>query len=128
VLRRYTWSQCKSDRSRIEAVVGHRRASGASTDTCDPTSTSFFSNRFITYVSLILNLDAICSRGVSVAVRYLINAANNSIVVAAALRIGFKVYVTGRPVLRLGQLSLRTIIVELLCPSSVAKFYTLAAG
>jgi hypothetical protein len=37
VLRRYTWSQCKSDRSRIEAVVGHRRASGASTDTCDPT-------------------------------------------------------------------------------------------
>jgi hypothetical protein len=39
VLRRYTWSQCKSDRSRIEAVVGHRRASGASTDTCDPTTT-----------------------------------------------------------------------------------------
>jgi hypothetical protein len=47
---------------------------------------------------------------------------------AAALRIGIQVHVTGRPVLKLGQLSLRTIIVDLFCPSNVAKFDALVAG
>lgn len=73
-------------------------------------------------------MDATCPRGLSVAVGFLIDAADSSIVVAAALRKRFKIYVTRRPVRRLGQLSLRAIIVELLCPSSVAQLDALAAS
>jgi hypothetical protein len=83
----------------------------------------------IVYSCLILDLNALYTCIVCVAVRSLIGAtSDDSVVIGDTLWVAMKVHIIRRSVFKLGKLSLRTIVVDFFCSSNVGKLDTPAAS